>query len=123
MVSNSIIQNIPTDVKDDTDNIQNIPTVQTAQNDFETDVKDDSDNDLKDESPIVEDLNDISDCTTVTAIPDWDKRFKLANYTQEQRRIVHLSNENMRAWFEVNDKTDWTEQLNENGLTVFYRNS
>lgn len=71
----------------------------------------------------MEDLTDIADSTTITAIDDWDKRFRLANYTEEQRRIVHLANENMRTWMEYNEKTDWTEQLNENGLTVFCRNS
>jgi len=75
-------------------------------------VKDDSDNEEQsemNEEPIVEDLTDIKDCIEVTAISDWDKRFKLASYTEEQRRMVVLSNEKMRDWMELFRKSDWTE--------------
>jgi|LauGreDrversion4_2_1035121.scaffolds.fasta_scaffold553462_1 hypothetical protein len=46
--------------------------------------------------------------TEVIVIEDWEKRFQLANYSSDQRRIINLSLERMREWFEVCGKEDWT---------------
>lgn len=74
---------------------------------------------------IVEDLNDIRDCTHVTYIEDWDRRFVLAKYTEEQRRVVHMGVEKTKEWMALNAMDDWTEQLNDpkTGLYVGCRTS
>ena len=61
--------------------------------------------------------------TEVIVIEDWEKRFQLANYSSDQRRIINLSLERMREWFEVCGKEDWTNQANSDGLKIDYRNS
>jgi len=78
---------------------------------------DEEDTEIKGE-PIVEDLTDISDCLFVTVIPDWDKRFVQAGYTEEQRRIVHHSIERIKEWKQINEMPDWKLQHTENGLLV-----
>ena len=75
------------------------------------------------EEPIIEDLNDISDATYIPVIDDWEKRFRLANYTQEQRRFVKMGQEKMQEWFDVLKKPDWQSQENSDGLTVECRDS
>lgn len=86
--------------------------------------KEDSDQEIKGEE-IVEDLTDIKDDTNITYIDDWDRRFVLAKYTEEQRRIVHMGNEKMKEWLRLNSLDDWKEQLNDpkTGLYVGCRNS
>jgi len=61
--------------------------------------------------------------TEIIIIEDWEKRFQLANYSSDQRRIVNLSLERMREWFEVCNKDDWTNQANSDGLKIDYRTS
>ena len=82
--------------------------------------KEDTDNEQEnaDEPPIVEDLNDIDDCATIEVINDWDKRFLRANYTEEQRRVVHKSVEKMREYFDLLKATDWNRQQDKEGMTV-----
>lgn len=62
------------------------------------------------EETIVEDLSDIKDPISVTPIDDWEKRFRLANYTSEQKRIVNLAQDKRKEWLETFRKTDWTMQ-------------
>lgn len=82
--------------------------------------KDSDEEDKKEnETPIVEDLTDIKDCTTVTVIDDWDRRFRLANYTEEQRRVVHKSMKKMEEWYATRDADGWTLQKDSDGLTVY----
>jgi len=87
--------------------------------------KEDTDNEQEnaDEPPIVEDLNDIGDCATIEVINDWDKRFLRANYTEEQRRVVHKSVEKMREYFDLLKATDWNRQQDKEGMTVDQRMS
>lgn len=40
-------------------------------------------------------------------IEDWPARFRLANYTDEQKRVVNLAHSKMDEWFEYNKRTDW----------------
>ena len=47
-------------------------------------------------------------------IGDWATRFRLANYTQEQRRFVKLSQDKLEEWYDVYRKTDWINQDNIN---------
>lgn len=54
-------------------------------------------------------------------IEDWEKRFRLANYTQEQRRFVRLSQDKLQEWMDLFRRTDWISQENADGLTVDYR--
>jgi len=42
------------------------------------------------EEEIIEDLTTPSVVLDVTVIQDWEKRFRLAKYTNEQKRIVNL---------------------------------
>jgi hypothetical protein len=60
------------------------------------------------DEPIVEDMTTPKAITEVIVIEDWEKRFQLANYSSDQRRIINLSLERMREWFEVCGKEDWT---------------
>jgi len=56
-------------------------------------------------------------------IGDWATRFRLANYTQEQRRLVKLSQDKLEEWFDVYRKTDWIHQDNSDGVNTEYRTS
>jgi hypothetical protein len=56
----------------------------------------------------VEDMTTPKAITEIVVIEDWEKRFRLANYTSDQRRIINLSLERMKEWFEVYNKDDWT---------------
>ena len=51
------------------------------------------------ETPIVEDLTVQKAILEVLVIEDWEKRFRLANYSQEQIRIVRLGQAKMQEWF------------------------
>lgn len=75
------------------------------------------------EETITEDLSDIKDPVSVTPIDDWEKRFRLANYTSDQKRIVNLAQDKMAEWLDTFRKTDWTTQQDKDGLLVEYRNS
>ena len=54
-------------------------------------------------------------------IGDWDTRFRLANYTQEQRRFIRLSQDKLQEWFDVYRKTDWINQDNSDGVSTEYK--
>jgi hypothetical protein len=56
-------------------------------------------------------------------IGDWATRFRLANYTQEQRRFVKLSQDKLEEWFDVYRKTDWINQDNSDGVSTECRTS
>ena len=74
--------------------------------------KEDSDMEIKGEE-IVEDLTDIKDDVDITYIEDWDRRFVLAKYTEEQRRIVHMGTEKLKEYLRLKSLPDWKEQLND----------
>ena len=66
----------------------------------------DSENDdepeiLAKEETIVEDLTTPKVIVEVTQIDSWERRFKLASYSDEQKRCVNAGLDKMREWMEV----------------------
>jgi len=56
---------------------------------------------VPDESPIIEDMSTPKEILNVEVIEDWETRFRRANYSQEQIRIVKLGQQKMREWLEL----------------------
>lgn len=78
---------------------------------------------VPDESPIVEDMSTPKEIVDIEVIEDWETRFRRANYSQEQIRIVKLGQQKMREWLELKGLQDWTQQANTDGVKIEYRTS
>ena len=75
------------------------------------------------EERIVEDLSKPKS-PDVILVDDWVKRFKLANYTAEQIRVVKKSQAKLKEYFDMFNVSDWSEQLNaKDGLKCWCRTS
>ena len=60
------------------------------------------------EERIVEDLSKPKS-PDVIVVDDWEKRFKLANYTAEQIRLVKKSQAKLKEYFDMFNVSDWSE--------------
>ncbi len=57
----------------------------------------------------------------ITEVKDWQVYLSTCN--AEQIRLVNLSHEKMKEWFEVNSATNWKRGTDKNGITVDGRKS
>ena len=98
--------------------ITEVPTEITAIDQPSEEKNNDSDKSFE------EDLTIAQEILEVNAVLDWEKRFRLAHYTDYQKQIVKkcLSKTETLLRLILNDK-EWTQQQDKDGVNVCYRTS